>query len=189
MSTEGTSSLGAQLAEMDRLLHDVQAELMPEREPRPALVTAGIPGPPAPAPLPAPPPEPPGPPPPEPVPPPSLPEPPPPPEPPPVPEPALDSAHQIHALDAGLQIEALTDLTERLLASMRALLDGYERVLAPGARRHPGPTHATLSAGPFAGIEALHEFEEALSRVPGVRGVAVRGYEGADRAIIDVRLA
>ena len=47
----------------------------------------------------------------------------------------------------------------------------------------------TLSAGPFANIEALHEFEEALSRMPGVRDVAVRGYEGTDRAIIDVRLA
>ena len=89
----------------------------------------------------------------------------------------------------GQQIRTLTELSERLLASMRALLDGYERILAPKARPGAEPAGATLSAGPFASIEALHEFEEALSRVPGVRDVAVRGYEGTDRAIIDVRLA
>jgi hypothetical protein len=46
----------------------------------------------------------------------------------------------------------------------------------------------TLSAGPFASLEALHEFERAVSRIPDVRDVAVRGYEGTDRAIIEVRL-
>ncbi len=46
----------------------------------------------------------------------------------------------------------------------------------------------TLSAGPFASIEALHEFEAALSHLRGVREVVVRGYEGTDRAIIDVQL-
>jgi hypothetical protein len=44
-------------------------------------------------------------------------------------------------------------------------------------------------AGPFASIEALREFEVALSHLRGVREVTVRGYEGTDRAIIDVRLA
>jgi hypothetical protein len=77
------------------------------------------------------------------------------------------------------------------LASTRELLAGYERVLAPPSRRRPEPVApaVTLSAEPFADIEALHEFEEALSRMPRVRDVAVRGDEGADRAIIDVRLA
>ena len=76
------------------------------------------------------------------------------------------------------------------MASIRELLAGYECVLAPPRRRRPEPAApVTLSAGPFASIEALHEFEEALSRIPVVRDVAVRGYEGADRAIIDVRLA
>jgi hypothetical protein len=46
-----------------------------------------------------------------------------------------------------------------------------------------------MSAGPFPSIEALHDFEAALARVRGVRDVVVRGYEGTDRAIIDVRLA
>ena len=174
MSSQGASTLGPHLEEMDRLLHDVQAELAPDREPRPALVAAAIPDPPAPAP---PPPVPEPPPIPEPVPPP-IPEPAPPP--PPL-EPALDSAHQI-----GL----LTELTERLLASMREVLDGYERVLAPAARPRPVPAAGvTMSAGPFASIEALREFEAALSHVRGVREVVVRGYEGTDRAILDVRLA
>ena len=50
------------------------------------------------------------------------------PEPPPVPAPALDAA---------AQIQALTELSERLIASMRELLDGYERVLAPRSGRPP----------------------------------------------------
>ena len=103
-----------------------------------------------------------------------------PPAPPPIPEPALDSNRRA---------QAVTELSERLIASMRELLDGYERVLAPSARARPEPARVTLSAGPFASIESLHEFEEALARLPGVRDILVRGYEGNDRAIIDVRLA
>ncbi len=95
-----------------------------------------------------------------------------------MPEPALDR-----------QIRALTELSERLIASMRELLDGYERVLAPKVRARPEPARVTLTAGPFAGVESLHEFEAALSHLRGVREVTVRGYEGSDRAIIDVRLA
>ncbi len=174
------------------MLRDVQAELEPEREPRPALdpdppealdapaagdaPAAAIPDPPAPAPPPPPPPFPEPAPPPDPAPPP-IPEPPPPP---PVPGPALDP---------GVQIQALTELSEGLIASMRELLDGYERVLTLPSRRRAGSTHVTMSAGPFTSIEALHDFEEALSRVRGVQDVLVRGYEGNDRAIIDVRLA
>ncbi len=183
MPTDAVRTLSPHLAEMDRLLHDIQAELAPEREPRPLLVTAGIPDPPAPAPsppsplpepapLPVAPPRPPLP---EPPPPPPLPEPPPPP---PVPEPAPDR-----------QIQALAELSERLIASMRELIDGYERVLAPKACARPEPARVTLTAGPFTGIASLHEFEAALSHLRGVREVTVRGYEGTDRAIIDVRLA
>ncbi len=112
-------TLGPHLAEMDRLLHDIQAELVPDREPRPVLVTAAIPDPPAPPPPP----------------PPAAPgaaataadpgRPPPPP-----PEPALDA----------LTVRR-SPSSPRLLASMRELLAGYERVLraespaaTPGAR-------------------------------------------------------
>ena len=170
MSSEGASILGTHLEEMDQLLHDIQTELVPDREPRPALVTAAIPGPPAPPPPPPPPV-------PDPPPPPPVPE--PPPAPPP-PDPAL--------LDTARQVQAITELSERLVASMRELLAGYERVLAPASRRRPDPAAVTLSAGPFSSIEALRAFEAALSHLRGVREVAVRGYEGTDRVIIDVRL-
>ena len=186
MSSERASTLGEHLEELDRLLYDVQAELAPDRSPRPVLVSevsAGalaIPDPPAPAPpppgpLPEPPPQPPTPEPPPPPPPPSI------PEPPPVPAPALGASHQ--------QVEALTELSERLVASMRELLDGYERILVPKPRPDAHPGDVTLLAGPFASTEALREFEAALSHLRGVREVTVRGYEGTDRAIIDVRLA
>jgi hypothetical protein len=55
-------------------------------------------------------------------------------------------------------------------------------------RHRPDSPEVTLSAGPFATLEALREFEQAVSSLPGVREVAVRGYEGSDRAIIEVRL-
>ena len=187
MSSERASTLGAHLEQLDRLLHDVQAELAPDRSPRPVLVSDAAlaipdppaPAPPPPAPLPEPPPQPPTPEPPPPA------EPPPVPEPPPIPAPALDSRHQV---------EALTELSERLVASMRELLVGYERVLAPASGRRPDPAQpasapVTLLAGPFPSTEALREFEAALSHLRGVREVTVRGYEGTDRAIIDVRLA
>jgi hypothetical protein len=174
VSSERASTPGAHLEELDRLLYDVQSELDPDREPRPVLVTAAIPDPPAPAP--PPPPEPP-----------PIPEPPPPP---PVPEPPPPPPPPDPVLDATPQLQALTEVAERLTAATRELLAGYERMLAPTPPRRPEPAApVTLSAGPFANIEALHEFEEALSRMPGVRDVAVRGYEGTDRAIIDVRLA
>jgi hypothetical protein len=88
----------------------------------------------------------------------------------------------------------VTDLSGRLLASIRELLAGYESVLgqttseAQPARRRADPPDVSLSAGPFASLKALREFEAAIERLPGVRQVAVRGYEGTDGAIIDVRL-
>jgi hypothetical protein len=192
VSSERASTLGEHLEELDRLLYDVQAELAPDRNPRPVLMSevsdAALAIPDAPVPAPAPDPPAPAPPPPAPLPepPPQPPtEPPAVPEPPPIPAPALDSRDQV---------EALTELSERLVASMRELLVGYERVLAPASGRRPEPAPpasapVTLLAGPFPSIEALREFEAALSHLRGVRDVTVRGYEGTDRAIIDVRLA
>jgi hypothetical protein len=139
---EGVSTLD-RLEELDRLLRDVQAELMPEAE---------IPDPPPPH---------------------------------PIPEPALDHSPQL---------ELLSTLAAGLLASMRALLAGYERVLTPPApatrpaRLSPEPPHATISAGPFPSPEALRSFGNAVSTLPGVSDVAVRADDGTDRAIIDVRL-
>ena len=147
MNTGERVSTLEHLDELDQLLRDVQAELVPG---------ADIPDPPPPPPIPDPPP------------------PPPIPEPPPAPP--------------------LPELVAGLLASMRELLAGYERVLLPSAaaarapvRRQP-ESHATISAGPFLSVEAVRSFETSLSGLPGVRDVAVQGYEGTDRAIIDVRL-
>jgi hypothetical protein len=165
---EGVSTL-EHLAEMDRLLRDIQVELDPERQPPPALQA-----PPPPARETAPPPA----------------------APPPPDQPPEPSG----------QLQALGQLAARLLASMRELLDGYEQFLvqipsvnlpAPArpaaASRPPAAPHrdvpdVTVAAGPFVSVDALRAFERAVSRLPGVREVAVRGYEGADRAIIEVRL-
>jgi hypothetical protein len=148
VTTDERVSTLEHLDELDRLLRDVQADL---------IAGAGIPDPPPPPPIPDPPP------------------PPPVPEPPPAPP--------------------LPELVAGLLASMRELLAGYERVLLPGTpaaarapvSRRPHP-HATISAGPFLSVEAVRSFETSLSGLPGVRDVTVQGYEGTDRAIIDVRL-
>jgi hypothetical protein len=157
---------------MDRLLRDVQVGLVPGREPAPLLT---IPEPPPASTVPAPDPPPAS----------TVPA----PDPPATAPPATDS----------LQLQALSELSARLLSSTRELLAGYERVLIPSARLHSPPTRrtprqrtespdVTLAAGPFASLEALREFERAVSQLPGVRDVAVRGYEGNDRAIIEVRL-
>jgi hypothetical protein len=155
------------LAEMDRLLRDIQVELEPGREPAPALA--------------APPPD--------------------------AEVEASEPAPQApQATGGGDQFQALSLLAARLLASMRELLDGYEQFLvripsvSPPAPVRPRPTTrppaaqsrddpgVTVAAGPFVSLDALCSFEHAVSRLPGVRDVAVRGYEGSDRAIIEVRL-
>jgi hypothetical protein len=79
------------------------------------------------------------------------------------------------------RLTALVEAHEGLLASARALADRRE----PAADL--GPV-ASVSVGPFAGTAALRRFEESLRALPEVRSVAVREYEGADRAILDVHL-
>jgi hypothetical protein len=81
------------------------------------------------------------------------------------------------------------------VASIRELLAGYDRLLSGAGstvprptRGRPDPADATLDAGPFASTEALHEFERAVSRLPGVREVVLRAYQGTDRALLEVRL-
>ena len=166
MSSEGASAPGARLVELDRLLHDIQVELLPDREPMPVLAGG------AESPLPA--------------------------EDPPAAEPAAaEPAAAEPPAPPDRQSQVFAELSARLLASTRELLAGYERVLvgppAPQPARRPARRRAdtpdvTVSAGPFQTLEALREFEQAVSRLPGVRAVAVQGYEGTDRAIIEVRL-
>lgn len=183
-------STSEHLAEMDRLLREIQLELAPDREPEPAL--ADLP------PTEAAPPPPPG----------SEAAPPPPPaqatpRPPPAAGTPSSGAPPTHVRDRNSEFQAVTArLAASLVASMRELLDGYEHVLVPIRLSAPPQTRAapahpsagadepevTVAAGPFATVEALREFEQAVSRLTGVRDVAVRGYEGTDRAIIEVRL-
>jgi hypothetical protein len=174
-SGEGVSTL-QHLAEMDRMLREIQVELAPDREPAPPLESAPPSPPPAPPPLIA-------------------------------PESGLSSARAVEAAPDP-QLRAFSQLAARLLASMRELLDGYEQFLVPIPSVTPPPPPppppvatttrpparpaedpgVTVAAGPFASLEAVRAFEQAVSRLPGVQDVAVRGYEGSDRAIIEVRL-
>jgi hypothetical protein len=84
----------------------------------------------------------------------------------------------------------LIELHERLLASMRALLGAYETALSGLSTQgeHPAVREFAVVAGPFASTESLRKFERTLAAIPDVREVAIRGYEGEDRAIVDVRL-
>src|SRR5579884_4571728 len=86
-----------------------------------------------------------------------------------------------HALDPAQQMAG------RLLAAVRELLAGYEIALAQISREPAGPA-VTLAAGPFRGLEMLEQFERALSEMPQVASVARRGFEGHDRAIVEVQL-
>jgi hypothetical protein len=99
---------------------------------------------------------------------------------PPPAEPARDSA----------ELELLGTMYSDLLASVRRLLDGYETALRRLSHSSAAPAADPIevTAGPFRDTEALREFQRTLSRLPGVRDVALRGYRSGDRAIIEVQL-
>jgi len=86
-----------------------------------------------------------------------------------------------------LAVARLTALQANLLSSMTELVAEFQHTLAQ--MQQPASTHLTVSAGPFTTIAAVHAFERDLSRLPGVRGVSLRGYEGDDRVVIEVQLA
>jgi hypothetical protein len=98
------------------------------------------------------------------------------------PAPGTQSSGETAELIAGLR--QLTEVHERLLDSMRGLLTAYERTLAQPQE----PSSVSVSAGPLASTQALRAFAETLERLPVVRDVEVRGYEGGDRVIVDVHL-
>src|SRR6201996_5951241 len=102
-----------------------------------------------------------------------------PPEAAPVPKRLSDEDRQVSELVA--RLTALVEAQEVLLAAARELPERRE----PTADLEPV---ASVSVGPFAGTAALRRFEESLRALPEVRSVAVREYEGADRAILDVHL-
>lgn len=103
---------------------------------------------------------------------------------PPVPPPV--QALRRAAARADPRVDVLAELQSSLLTATRDLLDGYERASFTASERRAN--RVTISAGPFSGTESLHAFEQELSQLPGVRDVDVRGYEGSDRAIIEVEL-
>jgi hypothetical protein len=176
--SSGVSELDARLAEIDRRLSAIQAELRPGRDARPPAA------PPESAPLPAgqelea-----------DPARPPAQRE--------SAPDAARPPAETQSAPDPPEQADlmqrlvVLTELQERLLHSIGELLAPSQTALA--RLPHPSPAGTvrefTVSAGPFASTGAVRAFEAMLSGTPGVREVTVRGYEGEDRAIVDVRLA
>jgi hypothetical protein len=90
------------------------------------------------------------------------------------------------------RLQELVAVQERWLASARELLAAYD--LPPAAGRPLGPFAVPstgpvgMSAGPFAGTEALRRFERALSSLPEVREVVRREYAGDDRVVVDVHL-
>jgi hypothetical protein len=104
-----------------------------------------------------------------------------------------DAPHDLpDASDLIAELRQLTEAHERLLASTRELLASYANA-PPRPPTAAQPSVATVrelsvSAGPFTSTEALRGFERALVRLPEVREVAVRGYEGEDRAVVDVHL-
>jgi hypothetical protein len=98
------------------------------------------------------------------------------------PVPGTQSSRDTAELIAGLR--QLTEVNEQLLDSMRGLLTAYQRTLA----QLQEPSSVSVSAGPLASTQALRAFAETLQRLPVVREVEVRGYEGGDRVIVDVHL-
>jgi hypothetical protein len=85
------------------------------------------------------------------------------------------------------ELETLTELHRQVLDWIHELISAYEAALARRPRP-PGPD-LTMSAGPFATNEALEGFVAAIKTLPGVSQAAVRGFEGTDRAIIQVQLS
>ncbi len=162
--SQGAPDLDTRLAEIDRKLREIQAELVPGREPAPHRGRTG-----------------------------------------PLatilerarqepPERGPEHLEQPRTPELTHQIVALTEVHAKILSSMRELLDAYESVLTQMSRsasapERPDAGEPTVSAGPFASTEAMRAFERTLAVIPGVREVAVRGYEGEDRAILDVRLS
>jgi hypothetical protein len=185
--SQGAAALDAYLADIDRRLREIQAELGPESEPAIADHRRRTNDPPASEPVvsmhvptvrePAP----------------HMPEPAPPPHPP------GRSGHggrqgplaellQRDPVRNEPELDSLPVLHEQLLRTIGDMLDTYETVLA-GLSSRAAPADVTVSAGPFSSIAAVRGFERELAELPGVSEVTLRGYEGTNRAIIDIRIA
>lgn len=87
----------------------------------------------------------------------------------------------------GSALERLTALQANLLSSMTDVLAEFQHTLAQ--MQQPASAKLTVSAGPFTTIAAVHAFERDVARLPGVREVSLRGFEGDDQVVIEVQLA
>jgi len=76
------------------------------------------------------------------------------------------------------------DIVARL-AAIEQRLGEIQAELQPG---YAGD-EVTVSAGPFGSPGDVQAFERALSEIPGVTEVSVRGYQGSSHAIFEVRLS
>jgi hypothetical protein len=161
--TEGPSDLEASLAEIDRKLRGLQAELQVfaggpgESEASPAEAPVAPSAPPA--------------------------------SPPAGPSaPVDDLAERVTELSR--RIDELQRLGEQLEAATKVLHDEFAR---GAAAPPPPPAGATwtgevvIRAGPFPDIASLGEFERALGDVAGAEQAFVRSFAG-DRALVEVRL-
>jgi hypothetical protein len=81
------------------------------------------------------------------------------------------------------ELRALVENQERLLHSVRELLRAHEPAAGPD-----DPARLGLSVGPLRSPEQLRAFESALAELAAVDAVQLRGYEGGDRAVLDVQL-
>ncbi len=109
------------------------------------------------------------------------------PAPPPAPDPEPPAA-AVRDPEPARDPDPLEVMCARLLAATRELLAGYEVALARAVPPAGDEPAVTLRAGPFRATGTVAEFERALRGLPEVADAAVRGYEGPDRAIIEVRL-
>lgn len=98
----------------------------------------------------------------------------------PPPRPAGERDEEIAVLTA--RLSELTAAHERLLATTQDLLTEQADMLA---RATPA---VSVAAGPFTDTPALRAFQQELTGLPHVRGVAVREYVGAEGVILDVHL-
>jgi hypothetical protein len=152
------SILDARLAEIDRRLHSIQTGLVEEPPPAELPPRVAVPGDRL------------G---------------------PPAPVTALPAADARAAAQLITWLRELTAAQEGVLASMRQLLGTVQRVTVASAGHEE--TRGTVSplavsAGPFASTPALGSFRAALEALPGVRSVELRGFEGGDRAVLEVQL-
>ena len=96
---------------------------------------------------------------------------------------AIDA--RLSELEAELDPEREAPAEEPQTTAPRGRSGPLAALLQRAGRAH----EVTVSAGPFATSEAVDAFVAAIQELPGVAEAALRGFEGADRAIIEVRLA